>query len=228
MKRAIFFLVSIIFLSANGSASAADISGKVTIFEKDGEKTLKSFSNAIVYIDFKEAAYIPEPALVDQSGKKFIPRLLPVVSGQEIRFLNSDQVRHNVFSPDPDEPFDLGRYPKGESKSVVLKKIGRHKIYCDIHQNMVSDIFVVPGRYFSLTDEKGDFIIRNVPRGKHKISVWHILEGEDAKEIVIDEKSVPINFEIKSARIIKEIESHPDKSGRDYDDWGYKGSGSNY
>lgn len=42
--------------------------------------------------------------------------------------------------------------------------MGRHKIYCNIHQNVVSDIFVVPGRFFALTDEKGNFIIKNVPR----------------------------------------------------------------
>lgn len=229
IKKMIFFLSFIGFLPCYGAAFAGDVSGTVKIFEKGIDKVIKSFSNAIVYIDYKEAGYVPEPAILDQSGKTFIPRLLPVVSGQEIIFPNSDQVRHNVFSPDHNEPFDLGRYPKGESKTVILKRVGRHKIYCNIHQNMVSDIYVVPGKYFSLTDEKGNFSIKNVPNGKLKISVWHILEGEATKEIESGEKPVIVNFEIKSAKIMTDIEDHPDKSGRSYDEWsGYKNpSGDN-
>ena len=91
---------------------------------------------------------------MDQKNKEFVPRLLPVVKGQEIRFLNSDKVQHNVFSPHEQEPFDLGLYPAGESKSVTLNSLKRHKVYCNLHKNMVADILVLPSPYYSLTDEK--------------------------------------------------------------------------
>jgi plastocyanin len=98
---------------------------------------------------------------MDQKNKEFVPRLLPAVKGQEIRFLNSDKVQHNVFSPHEEGPFDFGLYPPGELKSVRLNSLRRHKVYCNLHKNLVADVLVLPNTYFSLTDEKGRYRIQS-------------------------------------------------------------------
>lgn len=219
MKSVSFFCV-VFFLSIyfSGLALAGDISGKVTVLEKDGKKPIKSFLNSVVYLEYSVSPNELQPAIIDQSDKKFIPRLILVVAGQEIRFLNSDQVQHNVFSPDSKEPFDLGRYPKGNMKSVILKNIGRHKVYCNIHQNMVSDIYVVPGIFYSLTDENGNYLIKNAPPGKHRISVWNILEGTETRDVSVSDKPLNIDFTVISQKIVKDITEHYNKSGKPYEE----------
>lgn len=219
MKKLLLFAAILFFaVLLSGQSFAGDISGKVTVLEKGGAKPIKSFLNTIVYIDYPDSKTELEPAIIDQSEKKFMPRLTPVVAGQEIRFLNSDQVQHNVFSPDSIEPFDLGRYPKGSMKSVILKNIGRHKVYCNIHQNMVADIFVVPCRFFSVTDENGNYLIKNAPPGKHKISVWNILEGAEVREVETSDKPLKLDFTITSQKILKDLTDHQNKSGKPYVD----------
>ena len=202
-------------LTAN-IAYAGDIQGQVTIFQKGKDKPLKNFDNAVVYLEGLETPAPQEPAVMNQTEKKFEPRLLPVVQGQEVRFLNSDRLQHNVFSPHPEEPFDLGRYPKGEYKPFTFKVLGQHKIYCDIHQQMVGDVFVLPNRYFAVTDKTGRFTITAVPPGTYTLKVWHILGGEVAQPITVTEALPEVNFTVKSQAVTQQLEDHHNKTGKDY------------
>jgi len=153
---------------------------------------------------------------MDQKNKEFVPRLLPVVKGQEIRFLNSDKVQHNVFSPHEQEPFDLGLYPAGESKSVTLNSLKRHKVYCNLHKNMVADILVLPSPYYSLTDEKGGYRIQGLPPGDYVLRVWHIFGGSDQKPIRVGSQPLRVDFSILSAQSTQDVMEHPDKAGQNY------------
>ena len=197
-------------------AYAADITGVVTVLNRDGKKPLKSSANAVVFLDGFETSAPEEPAVLDQKKKYFLPRLLPAVRGQEIQILNSDRVRHNVFSPHEEEPFDLGRYPRGEYRSVTFEILGQHKIYCDIHQQMIADIYVLPNHYFGITDKEGNFTIKDVPSGEYTLKVWHIYGGEDKRIIQVAEQPVTVDFTITSQKKIREITQHRDKRGRRY------------
>lgn len=54
-----------------------------------------------------------------------------------MEFPNWDNFRHNVFSKSKAAPpFDLERYPYGESKSYQFTKLGVVQIFCNIHPNM--------------------------------------------------------------------------------------------
>jgi len=68
------------------------------------------------------------------NGKKV--ESLTINTGDSIKFLNEDPWLHNVFSLSPVKNFDLGSYPKGESKSVVFDKPGVVEIECSIHPQM--------------------------------------------------------------------------------------------
>jgi hypothetical protein len=151
------------------------------------------------------------------------------VKGQEVQFLNSDKVRHNIFSPDEEESFDLGRFPKGETASVTLFELGPHKVYCDIHQKMVADIFVLPNQYFSVTDKEGLFVIKDVPDGEYTIKVWHILNGADEKTIRVGDDLLEVDFTIKSKKMFRNLLDHKRKRGGSYQESGSSSSsGSSY
>lgn len=111
-------------------------------------------------------------AVMDQSGTRFVPRILPVQAGSEVRFLNSDPLFHNVFSLSPAKKFDLGRYPRGDSKSVTFDTPGVVQVFCDIHSQMVGFVVVAESPYFTLLDEDGGFRIPEVPRGDYTVLIW--------------------------------------------------------
>ena len=209
-------LVFAILLSTSLAAGAAEITGRVTVLGKSGEQPLKRFDHAVVFIEGLETPPPGEPAVMDQTNKEFVPRLLPVVKGQEIRILNSDKVQHNVFSPHEQEPFDLGLYPAGESKSVRLQVLKRHKIYCLIHKSMVADIFVLPNRYFGVTDGNGRYRIDAPPEGDYVLRVWHVFGGADQIPIRVGKQTLTVDFTIRSSQTIEEVLDHPDKSGQSY------------
>ena len=119
-----------------------------------------------------DAAAVPGPARMDQLGQRFVPRILAIVAGQEVEFHNSDNVFHNIFSYSPPKKFDLGRYPKGKSRSVRFVKSGAVQVYCDIHSDMRGDIIVAPTRRFALIGPGGGFRIQDVPAGNHTVKVW--------------------------------------------------------
>lgn len=80
---------------------------------------------------------------VGQKDKQFTQKSLTVKVGDTVKFTNQDPFFHNVFSLSDLKTFDLGSYPKGESKSVTFDKAGTVDVECAIHPNMKMTIKVV-------------------------------------------------------------------------------------
>jgi plastocyanin len=129
------------------------------------------------------------PARMDQLGQKFVPRILAIVAGQTVEFHNSDNVYHNIFSYSPPKKFDLGRYPKGKSRSVTFVKPGAVQVYCDIHSDMRADIVVAPSRRFGMVGPGGRFRIEDVAPGMHTIKVW-LPSGERSASVEVPPQGV--------------------------------------
>ena len=132
---------------------------------------------AVVYLE-EHKLLVPDLEIVarpvvDQKDMEIIPHILPIQVGTFVKFVNSDEVYHNIFSLSPPRKFDLGRYGKGGQKNIVFKKTGEVRVFCDIHPHMNSVILVLPNNYFSSVYADGSFIIRDVPEGKYKIHAWH-------------------------------------------------------
>ena len=45
-------------------------------------------------------------------------------------------------------------------------------IYCDIHEEMVATILVLPNQAFTVTGPDGKFTLRGVPSGRHSLFAW--------------------------------------------------------
>ncbi len=131
------------------------------------------------------------PARMDQLGQRFVPRILAIVAGQTVEFHNSDNVFHNIFSYSPPKKFDLGRYPKGKSRSVTFVKAGAVQVYCDIHSDMRADIIVAPSRSFALIGPSGRFRIDDVGAGPHTVKVW-LASGERSATIEVPQQGAAL------------------------------------
>jgi plastocyanin len=79
---------------------------------------------------------------VAQKNKAFSQTNLKVKVGDTVNFKNEDSFFHNVFSLSDAQFFDLGSYPKGESKSVKFETPGQIEVECAIHPEMMMTIDV--------------------------------------------------------------------------------------
>jgi plastocyanin len=130
-----------------------------------------------------------------QRGAIFSPHLLPVMRGTTVRWLNSDQVYHNVFSMSAAASFEMGQSePVTDLQSPAIKqytfdKPGRVDVLCSIHANMNCIIYVMDNPWFSGTDRRGYYLIANLPSGIYKLRAWGERVPSQVKEITVTEDS---------------------------------------
>jgi len=115
----------------------------------------------------------PARATLDQRGETFVPPVLAVTVGSTVDFPNNDRVYHNVFSLSRPRRFDLGRYPRGQSRSVLFDRPGVVRVFCEIHSHMSAYILVFAHRYFAVTDADGSYRIDGVPPGAYTLALWN-------------------------------------------------------
>jgi len=173
---------------------ASNIEGQVIV------KSARDNSNAVVYIDKisgKTFTPPPTPVPLDQVNLTFVPHVLPVLVGTKVAFPNSDDIRHNVFSPTPWSKFNLGTYPKLTTKYYVFDKPGTVTLLCNVHAEMSAYVVVTETPYFAVTDKAGNFTLKNVPPGKYVLKVWHEKAKPASMPIVVEDRTVVATFELK-------------------------------
>ncbi len=170
-------------LLASGAAWAGTIKGKVAV------PRARSLAGMVVYVE-KAPGEFPAPkghAVMDQKNLTFVPHVLPVVAGTTVDFSNSDQVLHNVFTPDKcANKFNLGTWPRGEVRSMKFDKTGCSPVVlCNVHPEMEAFVVVLQNPYFAVTDKSGLFTIPGVPEGKYTLRVWNRKFLEGASEVAV-------------------------------------------
>ena len=73
---------------------------------------------------------------VGQLNKSFTKSVLTIKVGDTVSFKNKDSFFHNVYSLSDTQFFDLGSYPKGESRDVTFETAGKVEVECAIHPTM--------------------------------------------------------------------------------------------
>jgi plastocyanin len=132
---------------------------------------------SVVYLETapQPAFETPPPgrAVLDQRNETFVPPVLAITAGSTVEFPNSDRVYHNVFSLSKPRRFDLGRYPRGRSRSVVFDRPGVVRVFCEIHSHMSAYILVFAHRFFAVTDAEGRYRLEAVPPGSYTLALWN-------------------------------------------------------
>jgi len=128
----------------------------------------------------------PRPKLA-QKDQCFMPRVVSVPAGGTVDFPNQDPIYHNVFSVSTTRRFDLGKYPKGHSRSVTFQKAGVVNVYCDIHSDMAAFVLVAPNRAFTQPGADGAFVLPDVPSGRYTLHVWHPDFGAFERDVELAE-----------------------------------------
>lgn len=148
-------------------------------------------TDAVVWVEKIPAeanAAIPAlatPPRLSQKDQSFVPRVVVVPVGSPVDFPNLDPIYHNVFSLSPVKRFDLGKYPRGQSRRVMFDKPGLVNVYCDIHSDMSAFILVVPNRAFAQPAVEGGFRLPPLPAGRYTVHVWHPDRPEQRREVTV-------------------------------------------
>jgi plastocyanin len=199
----VFRVVSAIALSAT-VLFAADITGSIVI--KRTLTKRKVTSNALLYgrgtpvelgrdqgdpLDYERShtviflegqlpssgASMNASISMGQEHRRFVPDLVVVEAGSTVSFPNFDPVFHNVFSLSKPKSFDLGNYPKGQTRTVVFPRTGIVFVNCHLHPNMAASIVIVPNRWAVKADGSGRFVLPDVPPGHYTVVAWHKAAG---------------------------------------------------
>ena len=139
---------------------------------------------AVVYLkkvkggkDFPASA---KSIVSDQTSCVFNPHVALVAEGGTVTFKNSDSVLHNVKSSSlKNPPFNEGVEAGKSMKKTFKNGHEEVKITCSVHPWMAGYVIVMDNPYYAVTDENGNFEIKDVPPGKYKVVVWHESMGKD-------------------------------------------------
>ena len=140
--------------------------------------------HVVIYLrDTKPQPVMPMRVEIRQRDENFIPRVVAVTVGSEVEFPNDDPIYHNVFSLSRARTFDLGRYPRGETRSVRFDKPGIVKGFCQIHSHMTSTVMVFDHPWFAVPAEDGRF---ELPAGERLITAWHERLGDTTLRVRVE------------------------------------------
>ncbi len=140
----------------------------------------------------KTFAEIPsEPLILNQENCIYHPRVAAARVGQEVIFVNSDPIFHNVKSVTKlNENFNLAM-PKKDMR--ISKRFDKAEFImqakCSVHPWMIATLAIIEHPFFSVSDVKGEFTIKSLPPGHYTLEVWHEVFGVQTKEIDVDGKT---------------------------------------
>lgn len=171
MSRSLAVVAVCIWGLLAAAAGAADLRGRVVASDGTG------VAGAVVFLRTPAPAPAPggprRSAVMDQIDKQFVPHVLPIAVGTEVRFPNHDQIHHHVYSFSRVKSFDLPLSKGEEAAPVLFDAPGVVKVGCNIHDWMTGVILVVPSPVFTTSDDGGAFVLRDVPDGEIAIAAWH-------------------------------------------------------
>ena len=166
--------------------------GRANSLAQTGSLSRGTVDDAVVFVEKLPAGVDstltrrPRPKL-SQKDQTFTPRVIAVAAGETVDFPNMDPIYHNVFSPSPVKRFDLGKYPRGQSRSVTFPRPGLVNVFCDIHSNMEAYVLVLPHHAYTRPDEDGRFQLPSLPPGSYVVRAWHPDFREQRREVRIPE-----------------------------------------
>ena len=205
--------VGVALLSVLGLAPlhAADIDGTVTIMRRltkpkvtaaansyqrgaavalhsDFSRDVLAFerSHVVVYLE----GSLPTTPLIgtmEQKDRQFIPDMLVLPAGSTVSFPNLDPIFHNVFSLSRPKEFDLGNYPKDQTRTVTFAKPGVVFVNCHLHSNMGGVIVITPNQWNSRVDGAGRFRLCDIPSGTYTVVAWHKAAGYFRQRVTVSD-----------------------------------------
>lgn len=182
-----------------GAAHAADLT--VVVRDSAGHPV----ADAVAILDAPAAAPArPGKFTINQKNMMFVPFVLVVPVGSTIDFANLDPFRHHVYSFSPAKKFELKLFGQGETRAVKFDKPGVVAIGCNIHDSMQAFVQVVDTPFAAKSGADGRIVLRGVPAGNFKLTVWHPRLRAPANQLIVPvdtarTATVPVSVKLRAA-----------------------------
>lgn len=175
----------VVFILLGGARLATAL--EVVVVTADGEPV----ANAAVAVyntglPLKEAP----AAKVDQRDRQFAPLVSAVQAGTLVRFPNSDDIRHHVYSFSPAKQFELKLYHGTTADPVRFGAAGKVVLGCNIHDSMLGYIYVFDTPVFTVTDGSGVATFPDVTADSLRVEVHHpwVDTSESRADVAADQQ----------------------------------------
>jgi plastocyanin len=204
----------------------AVVSGQVQLeFSNDPSvRKHKDYSGVVVWLDPLSGLPVqpvrPKRVQMIQKDKMFSPHVLPIMMGTTVDFPNYDPIFHNAFSNYNGQIFDIGLYAPGTTKSIVFRREGVVRVFCNIHPTMSAVIVVLKSPYFCVSNKNGELQMTGVQAGSYRMHVFHERATEQTLEALT--RNIEISEERAQLPSISVSESgylqlpHQNKYGKEY------------
>lgn len=150
-------------------------------------------------------AHPAQPAVIDQRGCTYVPRVQGVAAGQPILIKNSDGTLHNARALTGTKSlFNVAQPPASPNSKPVQRPLPADaevvRLKCDIHPWMAAWVVVNPNPYFATSTADGSFSIEHLPAGTYTLEAWHETLGTRTAEVTVKEgETASASFEFSAA-----------------------------
>jgi plastocyanin len=139
------------------------------------------------------------PVTLTQSGCKYKPHVLGVMTGQTITIVNGDPTTHNIHpTPKDNREWNESQAPQAPA---LEKSFAREEILlpvkCNQHPWMRMFVNVVKNPFYGVSGPDGKFEIKGLPPGDYTIAFVHEKLGEQDQKVTLaakDSKTVDVTF----------------------------------
>lgn len=232
------FRPSALALVFAAAAYAGTVTGRVELVSSHDANVRKhaDYSGVVVWLEPLAGAPVVAVkagrAQMVQKNKTFSPHVLAITVGTVVDFPNFDPIFHNAFSNYNGQVFDIGLYPPGTTRSLVVRREGVVRVFCNIHPTMSAVIVALKTPFYATSAKNGGFEIDRVPEGSYRLHVFHERATEQTLDAltrtleVRENDADPVNLQISESGYLEL--PHKNKFGKDYppagDPTGYAGS----
>ncbi|MBU2977281.1 methylamine utilization protein [Alteromonas sp. C1M14] len=167
----LIILLAGLCVTASVRAQSPPVTVSVTVLDNTG-LPLPGFAVSLTPAEGAAPVTDTPHAVMDQINRQFAPHFLIVRKDTQVRFPNSDSIKHQVYSFSAAKRFALLLDKDSEADPLTFDTPGVVELGCNVHDWMLGYIYVVDTPYFSASDDKGqsEFV---VPPGSYTLSIYH-------------------------------------------------------
>jgi len=138
----------------------------------------RKIQNVILFLEnIKAGKAIPREAMTVTSRKcAFVPHVSAGFKGNKIILKTEDPVFH-VFdvhaSISGKEVYHIALPEQGSTVTKDLSKPGLLELTCYAHPWQHAYVYIFDHPYVAITDEKGEFVIKDILPGTYTVKAWH-------------------------------------------------------
>ena len=163
-------------------AQAAEI--QIQLVDKKGKGVIEAYVELLAK-DGSHRATAKE-GIIDQVDKEFVPLISAIPKGTTITFPNSDNIQHQIYSFSKPKKFDLPLLAKNETKKITFENTGIVSLGCNIHDWMLSYIYIYESEFFATSNKEGVASFSNIPAGDYTLRIWSARMKSNSDFIIQD------------------------------------------